>query len=344
MMNSENDVSMPFEEAQIREQLDRLCKPPGSLGAIEAAAERLCQIQKTLTPQTRPCQVTVFAADHGVTEEGVTAWPSSVTAAVVRIMQSGRSASGVFAKQLGCGYEVVDVGLLNPIADESTTVIAASVRRGTGNLFREPAMTDNDFAAAWSVGEARAAAAIAGGNRVLIGGEMGIGNTTSASCLIGLLCPCDRNQLVGRGAGIDDEQLAKKQMVVAGAIAQVESLKIDDPRQIACEVGGLEIVALAGFYAEGAKQGATLVVDGLIATAAALLADKIAAGTRQQMIAGHQSTEPGHIAALAALELTPVIDLQMRLGEATGALAALPILDLAAAMIGEMATIQELQL
>lgn len=336
------DSCQSIDAAHVKSRLDSLCKPPGSLGELEAVAERLCLIQQTLTPQTRPRHVTVFAADHGVTSEGVTAWPSSVTAAVVRMMQTGRTASGVFARSLDCGYEVVDVGLLSPLSSCGENYIDAADRRGSGNLLHEAAMQDSDFEYAWQVGVQRAAIACEAGNRLLIGGDMGIGNTTAASCLIGLFCECDRNLLVGRGAGINDEQLERKRAVVDAAIRRTEALELTDPKQIAGQVGGLEIIALAGFFAEGARRGATLLIDGVIATSAALVADAVVPQTRNHMIAGHRSTEPGHVVALAKLGLTPVLDLHMRLGEATGALAALPMLDLAAAMIRDMATLDEL--
>lgn len=340
----------PFDPDAVDRRLDQLCKPPGSLGAIEALARRLCLIQQTLTPQTRPRQVTVFAADHGVVDEGVTAWPSSVTAAVAGVMQQGRTASGVWARSLECDYEVVDVGLLSPPASASGLIDAAA-RRGTANLMREAAMDEADFDHAWQTGASRAEAACQNGHRLLIGGEMGIGNTTSASCLIGLLELASRSggeavesaeALVGPGAGATPEQLDRKRRVVATAIERVEALGTRDPKRIACEVGGLEIVALAGFFATGAALRATLLIDGVIATAAALIAEAIRPGTRHAMIAGHRSSEPAHRWALSRLGLEPVLDLGMRLGEGSGALAALPLLDLAAAMITDMATLDEL--
>ncbi len=373
---------------RITDRIAILCKPPGSLGVLESIAVRLCEIQQTITPVTKPRYVAVFAADHGVVAEGVSAWPSSVTKAVVALMPSQRTASGVFSRALGCSYEVIDVGLASQIITEpmalatgvdsatgtdsaientsapetsgygpertilssdssahnSAPIIHAAKRRGTANLLHEPAMLVEDFEHAWSVGVERATIAIQKGNKILIGGEMGIGNTTSASCLVALITNIDPDVVVGRGAGVDDEGLIRKKHVVTGAVHRVRSLGLTSPKQIACEVGGLEIVALAGYYAEGAKLGATLVLDGFIATAAALVAESIAPRTSEAMIAGHQSVEPGHAIALAALGLQPVLDLQMRLGEATGALASLPIIDLAAAMIREMATLEELKL
>ncbi|WP_417736710.1 nicotinate-nucleotide--dimethylbenzimidazole phosphoribosyltransferase [Rosistilla oblonga] len=348
------NTTQRIDSDAIQSQLAQLCKPPGSLGMIEFAATRLCETQQTLYPQTRPRNVTVFAADHGVTCEGVTAWPSEVTGAVVKVMQTGRTASGVFARTLDANYEVVDVGLLQSIHNSSgdavpaTSLRDAAKRRGTANLLREAAMAESDFDHAWNVGVERAEAAIAENSQVLIGGEMGIGNTTAATCLIGLLCESEIGsnvaEIVGRGAGLDDQQLSHKQQVVVAAIERVRALGPLNAKQIGCEVGGLEIVALAGFYARAAQAGRTVLIDGVIATSAAVLADAIHPGTRAQMIAGHRSTEPAHNAALAKLQLTPIVDLQMRLGEATGAIAALPILDLAAAMLCDMATLGELEL
>lgn len=328
---------------RVQHRLNSLCKPPGSLGALERIAAQLCRIQQTLIPATRPRRVTVFAADHGVSCEDVTAWPSEVTGAVVKIMQHQRTASGVFAHSLECSYEVVDVGLLQPMQSQTASTINAAQRRSTGNLLHEPAMTASDFEHAWGVGVMRAAAAADSGNRLLVGGEMGIANTTAASCLIGLLADADPQQVVGRGAGIDDAMLIRKQQVVSMAMARVRSLGIESAKDVACQVGGLEIVALAGYYAEGARCGMTLLIDGLIATSAAVIAESLHPQTKDSMIAGHQSTEPGHTAALKWLGLNPLLDLQMRLGEATGALAALPLLDLAAAMM-TMATLEDLEL
>jgi nicotinate-nucleotide--dimethylbenzimidazole phosphoribosyltransferase len=223
-------------------------------------------------------------------------------------------------------------------------IINAAGRRSTGDLMIESAMTMAEFDHAWQVGVARAAKAAEAGNKILIGGEMGIGNTTPASCLIALLCNVESDLVVGRGAGVDDAGLQRKREVVAKAVKRVQAMGSLTPHQIGAELGGLEIVALAGFYREAARRGLTVVLDGLIATSAAVLADSIFPGTSDNMIAGHQSTEPGHLAALQKLKLEPVLNMQLRLGEATGALAALPLLDLAAAMMKDMASLSELGL
>lgn len=343
----ERDVASAMKsefDEQLEERLDRLCKPPGSLGDLELLARRLCATQRTLSPATKPRRTVIFAADHGVTCEGVSAWPSEVTASVVQMMQRSRTASGVFARALQSEYEVVDVGLIRPIdkGPMNGRLIHASQRAGTGNLLHQAAMSTTDFDHSWDVGRSRAASANQDGCRLVIGGEMGVGNTTSASCLIGLFTEIDSDRIVGRGAGIDDTGLARKREVVRSAIKRVKTLGKVDAKRMGCEVGGLEIVALAGFYAHAAELGLTIVLDGFIATAAAILAEAIRPTTCDQMIAGHRSSEPGHVMALSHLGLTPLLDLNLRLGEASGALVALPLIDLAAAMINQMATLDDL--
>ena len=319
----------------IAARIDTLCKPPGSLGRLEDVAARLAMIQQTLAPVTRPRRCVVFAADHGVTAAGVSAWPPEVTALVVDLMAGRRTASGVFAAALDCESVVVDVGLLRPV--KQSGVADAAVRRGTADLSVGDAMTADEFAAAVEVGreQARDAAECA----VVIGGEMGIGNTTPASCLVAAFTGQPAETVVGLGAGLPASGRSRKVQVVQDAVARVDGL---DAAAIGAGVGGLEIAALAGFLIQAAEQRQTVLLDGFIATAAALLAERLAPGTAASMIAGHRSVEPGHRAALAALGLDPVLDLGLRLGEATGALAALPLVDLAAAML-TMATLDEVE-
>lgn len=341
------DSGGPSRE-EIQQRLGDLCKPPGSLGILERVAEQLCMTQKTLSPSTRPRSVSVFAADHGVTTEGVSAWPSTVTRAVTEQMQRSRTASGVFAKTLECKYEVVDVGLAQALEQYDSVALDRADRRGTANLRFEAAMSPTDFDQAWNVGAERAIAAIQDGNKLLIGGEMGIGNTTSATCLIALLCDVhgenEINAMIGQGAGADEAQLQRKHATVSAALRRVRDSGDLQAREVGRQVGGLEIAALAGYYATGASEGATILLDGVIATSAGLLAEYIQPGVRRRMMAGHCSTEPAHQIALNKLGLEPIQDLQMRLGEASGALAALPIVDLAAVMLSDMASLAELKL
>ncbi|MGV3482881.1 MAG: nicotinate-nucleotide--dimethylbenzimidazole phosphoribosyltransferase [Planctomycetaceae bacterium] len=333
----------------ISSHLHSLCKPPGSLGELERLALEICRIQNTLTPRTRPRRAVIFAADHGVAAQGVSAWPSEVTAKVVSVMAARRSASGVLAQASDTDFRVVDVGCLHrpnvvqhSSSDAPSCFVSSPVADGTADLSIGPAMTRLQFNAAWRAGITQAEEAASDGMQVVAAGEMGIGNTTSAACLASLLCGISTPHAVGRGAGIDDQGLARKQAVVADATDRARPLaEREDWKGVACEVGGFELVAMAAFYVRAAERGLTIVLDGYIATAAALLADKLVSGTAKSMIASHRSSEPGHQKSLDALGLTPFLDWNLRLGEATGALLLMPMLDAATAMVTGMAKIED---
>lgn len=338
-----------IDDETIADHLNGLCKPPGSLGQLERLAARLCRTQGTLAPIARPRRLVVFAGDHGVVRQGVSAWPPEVTAAVTGVMASGRSASGVMSRVSGTQYRVVNVGCLEPPPvdwsdrEAARRYLDAPVRRGTRDLMVEAAMSRQEFAAAWELGAAEAERAYADGVRVIAGGEMGIGNTTAAACLVCLLAGVPVAEAVGRGAGVDDAGLALKQRVVRAATARAEpAAEREDWPAVAAAVGGLEIAALAGFYSAAALRRMTIVLDGYIASSAALLAERTAPGTCEQMIAAHRSAEAGHRHLLDALGLTPVLQLDMRLGEGTGALVLMPLLDFAEAILRDMASLDEL--
>lgn len=323
-----------IDEATVREHLDALAKPRGSMGALEDLAVRLALTQGRLDPVTRPRRLVLFAGDHGCVAEGVSAWPSAVTGMMVGTILAGRATSSALAAAADCRLLLVDVGVSGPRpADPPPYFRDARVADGTASLVHGPAMSVERFDAAWRVGEAEAELAIGEGARVLLAGEMGIGNTTPAACLTALLADADARAATGRGAGADDAVLAVKARIVATATARARALLPADPRAAVAEVGGLEIAAMAGFYARGATLGATLLLDGYVATAAALMAERLVPGTARAMIAGHRSAEPGHGVALASLGLTPLLDWRMRLGEGSGALVALPLLDAAAALL-----------
>jgi nicotinate-nucleotide--dimethylbenzimidazole phosphoribosyltransferase len=327
--------------ADVRHHLDRLTKPPGSLGRLEALAVRLADIQQTLAPRTRPRRLVLFAADHGVVAEGVTAWPAAVTHQMVRNITAGGAASSVLARATGTDLRLIDVGTLGPDLGNAPGYACQKVRAGSRNLAREPALTVGEFERALSVGREQALLAAADGMSVVAAGEMGIGNSTPASCLTALLAEVPVEMAVGRGAGADDASMARKRAVVAVAVeAQRERLKTDPVAAVAA-VAGLEIVALTGFFMAAADLGLTVVLDGYIATAAALAAERLRPGTAASLIAAHRSAEPGHAAALGRLGLEPFLDTWgMRLGEGTGALLLLGLLDSAAAILGEMATFE----
>lgn len=333
-------------EADIRAHLDALAKPRGSLGRLEDIAVRLALTQARLDPATRPRRVVLFAGDHGCVADGVSAWPSAVTGMMVATILAGRATSSALAAAHDCALRLVDVGMAGgrPL-DPPAFFRDARVVDGTASLAHGPAMTPARFDAAWGVGADEAMRALAGHPeqaraRLLIAGEMGIGNTTPAACLTALLTGLDADAAVGRGAGAGDAVLAAKRRVVADAVMRAR----DEPDHRAAIAGvcGYEIAAMAGFYAAGAAARATLLLDGYVATAAALVAEALAPGTARAMIAGHRSAEPGHTAALAHLGLDPVLDWGMRLGEGTGALVALPLLDAAAALLTGVARLDSI--
>ena len=322
--------------------LDALAKPQGSLGRLEDLAARLAVTQQSLTPQTHPRHITLFAGDHGVVESGVSAWPAAVTTAMMATIAGGRASSNALARAANCDLRLIDVGSISPLsAPLSSFVTEHRIASGTQNIVHGPAMTVVQFDAAWDVGAQAATTAIAAGYRVLIAGEMGIGNTTPAACLTMLLTGIDGATATGKGAGADDAMRAHKQAIVERAVERERSVLKANPKVAIAALCGFEIAAMAGYYDTAAKGGATILLDGYVSTAAALIAEHLSPGTVQQMIAGHLSAEPGHRAALNMLHLEPILEWDMRLGEGTGALTALPLLDAAAALLNDVATLAE---
>jgi nicotinate-nucleotide--dimethylbenzimidazole phosphoribosyltransferase len=324
----------------VQAKLDALAKPVGSLGQLEALAVELALASQSLTPATRPRRLVLFAGDHGVVAQGVSAWPSAVTTAMVETILKGQATSTALAAAHGVDVRVVDAGMVQPPRRPLPAYFNAQpVARGTSDLSVGPAMSTDQFDAAWALGAAEARAAVDAGCRLLIAGEMGIGNTTSAACLTHALAGIDADTATGSGAGADAAMRAAKRDIVAQAVAGLEGRT--DKAALAA-IAGFEIAAMAGFYAEAAGQGVPVLLDGYVTTAAALIAERLCPGTRDVMIAGHLSAEPGHRAALAQLGLTPVLEWQMRLGEGSGALVALPLLDSAAALLRDVARLADI--
>ena len=321
---------------------DRLTKPRFALGRLEALGAQLAGIAGVCPPPVpSPAAVAVFAADHGVVVEGVTPWPSEVTAQMVANFCAGGAAINVLARQFDARVLVVDVGVATPLPEglAPEALLDARVRPGTGNIAVTDAMTADELAAALDVGADVADRLVAGGARCLVTGEMGIGNTTASAAVVAALCGRPPAEVTGRGTGIDDVMLRRKVSVVERALARLPSAAAAaDATTVLTTVGGLEIAALAGFIVAGAAAGVPVLVDGLIAGAAALAADRLAPDVRGYLVAGHRSTEPGATAVLADLGLEPVLDLELRLGEGTGACLAVPVLQAAARLLREMAT------
>ena len=327
-----------IDEQTIWAHLDALAKPRRSLGRLEEIAVRLALTQARLDPRTTPRRIVLFAGDHGCVADGVSAWPSAVTGMMVGTILAGRATSNALAAANDCPLRLIDVGVAGPRTDNPPAFfLDARVADGTASLAHGPAMSPAQFDAAWQIGADEADRAVHDGAALLIAGEMGIGNTTPAACLTALLTGIDAVAAVGRGAGADDAAVAVKTAIVAAAVERATPLLATDAVAAIAAVCGYEIAAMAGFFAQGAARGATLLLDGYVATAAALVAERQAPGSARAMIAGHRSAEPGHTAALATLGLDPLLDWGMRLGEGSGALVALPLLDAAAALLGDVA-------
>ncbi len=328
----------------IGQHLDALAKPTGSLGRIEQLTARLCFLQQTLSPVTTPRRLVLFAGDHGVVAEGVSAWPQRVTTAVAEAIRHGGAASAVLAKTTETELVLVDVGMAGARLSEMPGYHDCRIRSGTRNLADGPAMTAEEFTQAFHLGERFAHQASDDGMSVIATGEMGIGNTTAASCLIALLGNFAPPLVVGPGAGSTPEQLVRKVQVVHHAVTEAKAQMLTDPLKAMAAVSGFEIVAMAGFLRAGVLRRRTVILDGFIATSAALIAEQLFPGTSAGLIAAHRSAEPGHGQALALLRLDPCLDgWQLRLGEGTGALLLMPLLDAAAALSSQMASLSSLE-
>jgi nicotinate-nucleotide--dimethylbenzimidazole phosphoribosyltransferase len=318
------------------EHHDRLTKPRGSLGRVEGLGIRLAGIAGASPPPfPAPAAVAVFAGDHGVLAEGVTPWPQDVTAQMVQNFLAGGAAINVLARQTDARVVVVDAGVATEL-EPAPGLERRKVRAGTGNLAREPAMTVDEARQALDVGAEIAARLVADGAACLVTGDMGIGNTTPSAALVAAFTGSAPADVTGRGTGIDDPTLARKIAAVEAGLARTAHR--DDPVAVLASVGGLEIAALTGFIVGGAAARVPVVVDGVIAGAALLTAAQLVPAAVQFCFAGHRSTEPAARVVLDALGLAPILDLDLRLGEGTGACLALPVLEAAARILGEMAT------
>jgi nicotinate-nucleotide--dimethylbenzimidazole phosphoribosyltransferase len=347
------DLPVPDARAEsaARARQQQLTKPPGSLGRLEELAVWFAARFRTPTPQLDRAEIFVFAADHGVALRGVSAFPQSVTGQMVGNFASGGAAINVLASLEGCRIEVVDVGVAGDF-DPPRNVRRERVRAGTRDLSIEAAMTADELNAALDVGARCAQEAVARGAQLLIAGDMGIANTTSAACLICAFTDASAEQVVGRGTGVDEAGLERKRRVVAGAISRARAAiggggmatlqagpdRAEGARKLFAQLGGLEIAAMAGLYIEGARSGVPVLLDGFISGAAALAAAMLEPGALRWMLASHRSAEGGHCLALDALGLKPLIDLGMRLGEGSGAALSLPIIRAALALHRGMAT------
>jgi nicotinate-nucleotide--dimethylbenzimidazole phosphoribosyltransferase len=327
----------PAAMAAARERLDRMTKPQGSLGVLEEMSVRLAGLAGCCPPPLpEPAAVAIFAGDHGVHAQGVTPWPQEVTAQMVANFLAGGAVVNAFAAQAGAEVVVVDVGVRAEL-DPAPGLLPRKIAPGTADFTAGPAMTRAQAEAAIGVGAEVARDLVAAGNRCLLTGDMGIANTTASAALVCAFTGRDPAHVTGRGTGIDDATLARKVDVIRRGLA-ARRPDPADPVGVLAAFGGFEHAALAGFILGGAALRVPVILDGMIAGAAALAATALAPAAADCCVAGHRSAEPGHAITLDYLGLRPLIDLELRLGEGTGALLALPIAASAVRALREVAT------
>lgn len=326
------------QEGAFRALVDGKAKPLGALGRIEDLAVRLALIEGRPSPKCERALLLVFAGDHGLNEAGVSAYPSSVTMAMVATLLAGRASANAFARSVGAQVKVVDAGVAADLAAHPS-LIEAKVRKGTRNAELGPALTREEVELALSRGAAIARKAIEeDGFDVLAIGEMGIGNSASAALVLHRLGPAPLDECIGEGAGHDAEGMARKRAVLSRAAARSAA---SAPLEVLAEFGGLEIVMMAGAVLGAGAAGRPVVVDGFIASTAALAAIRIEPAAADYCIFAHRSMERGHRLALAAAGAEPLLDLSMRLGEGTGALLALPLMRAASALLSDVASLED---
>jgi len=340
-------VELPSEKAaqEARDRQAILTKPAGALGRLEELSIWAASVQGTCPPHrfAQP-RVVIFVGDHGVARTASTsAYPPEVTAQMVLNFVAGGAAVNVLAREAGAIVRVIDVSVdcdpayVEAIAPE---VVAHRIRRGSGSIDREDAMTMEESRASFDLGRAIADDEIDRGTDLLIPGDMGIGNTTPAAALIGLLSNLDASKVTGLGTGIDDAGWMRKCAAIRDAMRRGRP-HLGDPIRLLATVGSPDFAAMTGFLLQASIRRTPIILDGTISSACALVADRMDFRAKSWWLAGHRSTEPAHAAALSRMELVPVVDYGLRLGEGTGALLALPIVQAAIATLAEMATFGE---
>ncbi|SNY86340.1 nicotinate-nucleotide-dimethylbenzimidazole phosphoribosyltransferase [Nocardia amikacinitolerans] len=324
--------------AAAEQRQTQLTKPAGALGRLETLGNWVAACQGVCPPkQFERARVVVFAGDHGVARHGVSAYPSEVTAQMVANFLAGGAAVNALAAVAGATVRVADISV---DAETDPVVGKHKVRRSSGSIDREDALSQAEVEAAIAAGRAIADEEIDSGADLLVAGDMGIGNTTPATVLIASLTDTEPVVAVGRGTGVDDAGWSRKVAAIRDAMRRARPV-LKDPVDLLRVAAGADIAAIAGFLAQAATRRTPVILDGVVVTAAALVAEDLAAGASAWWLAGHRSTEPAHDLALKQLRMEPLVDLSMRLGEGSGALTVLPILRAAVAALAEMATFGE---
>ena len=327
----------PTLAAALQAKVDGLAKPPGALGRLEALAVQIGLMQNRPDPRVERVLACVFAADHGLNEEGVSAYPSSVTAAMVATYLAGKASVNAFAGACDVESLVVDAGVDAHVGAQAG-LLDAKVRRGTRNAAAEPAMTSSELCNALDRGVALAGQAADEGIDALIPGEMGIGNTASAALLMHRLAPAPLEACIGIGAGHDAAGLDRKREVLARAAARSDAR---DPLEVLRQFGGLEIAMMTGFILGGAARRRVIIVDGFISSVSALASIRLSPAVRDYCVFAHASAERGHALLLQAMGAEPLLQLDMRLGEGTGGVLAAPLVRAAAAILTEVASLDD---
>ncbi len=323
---------------QIQQHIDIKAKPPGSLGRLEPLAKQLALILGHQQPQLQRPMMVVFAGDHGVADEGVSTSTSEVTTEVVKHFMDGVAAINIFCQQSGMQLQVVDAGMKYPL--QHPDIVSRSLGRGTAAIHRQAAMTREQVIAGFSHARELIHEHHRAGTNVIGFGEMGVGNSTIASALMAAFTGLPANVCVGRGTGVDDAGLARKQAIVEQALA-LHREQLNDPIAVLTALGGFEQVQMCGAMLAAAEKQMVVLVDGFIATAAALAACAISPACKDYMVFSHRSNEQGHQLMLEYLQVEPLLGLDLRLGEGTGAALALPLLQCALGFYNEMVIYQQ---
>jgi nicotinate-nucleotide--dimethylbenzimidazole phosphoribosyltransferase len=323
-------------EPAIRDHLNQLTKPPKSLGRLEDLAAQYCLITNTLRPTLGGKKIFTFAGDHGVAEEGVSAYPKEVTPQMVRNMLAGGAAVNILAAHAGAEVSVIDIGVDDPLTD-APGLIRRKIKSGTDNIAAGPAMSLEEATQAIETGIELARLAAEDGVTLIGTGEMGIANTTPSSALFAAMLPCPVEDITGRGTGIDDLGLIKKIEVIKRAI-KVNQKNLTDPLNTLAALGGLEIAGICGLCLGAASARVPVVVDGFISSAGALAACRLSPEVKNYLFFSHRSEEAGHATFLRIFKVEPILDLRMRLGEGTGAALAMTVIEAAVKIFNQMAT------
>lgn len=328
--------------ALAQERLAGLATPAGALGRVGELGAWLAAVQGEVPPlPLTDVRLVVFAGDHGVAAHGVSAYPPAVTEAMVRTIVSGRAGVSALAKEHGVVVSVLDIAVDADLADLPADVTARKVRRGSGAIHLTDALTREETERSLALGAEVARELVADGAQLLMTGDLGIGNTTPAAALLAATLGLPADDVTGRGTGIDDEGWIRKRDVIAQALARVDG-RTADPVEVLTALGSADLAAATGFLVEASTRGVPVVLDGLMSLACAVVAEAIAPGASAWWVAGHRSTEPAQAHALKSLGLEPLLDVGMRLGEGSGAVAALPMLRSGIAVMRDVALLSEI--